>query len=162
MERVITIGTRCSRLALSQIGEIIQTMTKRYPEIKVEVVSFKTSGDRDKATPLADVERTDFFTDEIDRALLEGRIDCAIHSAKDLPAPLTNGLAVAALTASIDPDEILVSRAGLLLDGLPRGATIGTSSLRRKTQLKMFRPDLNSVDIRGNIEERLELLDARG
>ncbi|HDL64564.1 MAG TPA: hydroxymethylbilane synthase, partial [Proteobacteria bacterium] len=150
MEEVINIkiriGTRTSRLALKQGEEIIRGLKELYPEIGIAVVGFKTSGDRDKVTPLAGLERSDFFTDEIDRALLTGEVDCAVHSAKDLPDPLPEGLIVAALTMSIDRDEVLVSRSDLNLNRLPRGARIGTSSIRRKNQVHAIRPDLEVVD----------------
>ena len=155
----VKIGTRTSRLALKQVEEIIRALKGLYPEIEIAVVGFKTAGDRDKVTPLARMEKKDFFTDEIDRALLEKRIDCAVHSAKDLPDPLPEGLIVAALTSSIDRDEVLISRSGLKLNQLPRGARIGTSSIRRKEQVNAIRPDLEVVDLRGNIEERLEKLE---
>ncbi len=162
MERTLRVGTRTSPLALKQLEEVTDLLKKEFPEVEVEVVGFRTAGDRDKSTPLDRVEKEDFFTDELDRALLDGRIDCAVHSAKDLPEDLAGGLAIAALTPSIDPDEVLVSRMGWKLAELPVGARIGTSSLRRKEQLKKFRPDLRIVDIRGNIEERLERLEAGG
>lgn len=102
---------------------------------------------------------TDFFTREIDAALLRGEIDLAVHSAKDLPDQIPGGLIITAITESIEPDDVLVAKKGLKLDALPQGARIGTSSFRRKTQLETYRNDLKIVDRRGNVEERLEKLE---
>ena len=113
----------------------------------------------DKKTPISEVEGTDFFTRELDDAVLGRLADFAVHSAKDLPESLKAGLTLAALTSSIDVNDVLVSRRNLKLDELPYGAKIGASSLRRKTQLKEYRPDFRIVDIRGNIGERLGLMD---
>lgn len=130
------------------------------PAIDAEIIGIDTYGDIDKKTPIREIEGSDFFTREIDAALLEGRIDLAVHSAKDLADKLPPGLFLATVTESIDPYDVLVSRDGLTLGSLPRGARIGTSSLRRKEALEKFRPDFELVDIRGNVEERLELLAA--
>ncbi len=119
----------------------------------------KTTGDKDRRTPISNIEGSDFFTKEIDETLIIGKIDFAVHSAKDLPENLREGLVIAALTSSIDSDDVLVSKSGLTLEELPYATKIGTSSLRRKEQLKKFRNDFQIVDIRGNIEERLRLLD---
>jgi len=153
------IGTRTSSLALRQVEEILQVLRRFYPDFKAEVISIDTYGDKDKITPLSQIEGTDFFTREIDDALLKGEIDLAVHSAKDLPDTIKEGLVIAAQTKSIDPYDAIVSKNGLKLAELPQGARIGTSSFRRKTQLSRYRDDFNIVDIRGNIEERLEKLD---
>ena len=128
-------------------------------DIRYEVKTYNTSGDIDKTTPISEMEGTDFFTKEIDKMLLNGKIDLAVHSAKDLPDVIDKELVICAMTKSVDPHDVLVSKRDLKLDKLPYGAKIGTSSLRRKEQLKKFRGDLRIVDIRGNIEERLRLLD---
>lgn len=159
MERTYRVGARTSPLALRQVEEALSSLREFYPDIKTEVVGIDTYGDRDKAAPISDIEGTDFFTREIDKALLRGEIDFAVHSAKDLPDELRDGLVTPVITGSIDPFDALVSKSGLTLDKLPEGARIGTSSLRRKTQLKGYRKDFEIVDIRGNIEERLRLLD---
>jgi hydroxymethylbilane synthase len=104
------------------------------------------------------MEGTDFFTRELDEALLKGEIDFAVHSAKDLPDKLADRLVILKITPSIDPCDVLVSKGGLKLDELPHNAKIGTSSVRRKTQLKKYRDDFRIIDIRGNIGERLEKL----
>lgn len=154
------IGTRSSPLALKQTGEVLNALREFYPAIDAQIVCIDTYGDRDKSTPISDIEGSDFFTKEIDEALLRGEIDFAVHSAKDLPDSLREGLITAATTKGIDSYDVLVSKRGLRLDELPRGATIGTSSKRRKEGLKKFRPDFNVVDIRGSIGERLAKLDS--
>ncbi len=159
MGRIYRIGTRTSPLALKQVEEIVGALEEFYPAIKIEEVGIDTYGDRDKATPISQIEGSNFFTREIDEALLVGEIDFAVHSAKDLPDNLRENLVIAAITGSIDPYDVLVSKSGLKLHELPYGARIGTSSLRRKAQLKEYRNDFQIVDIRGNIEERLEKLD---
>lgn len=159
MARTFRIGTRKSRLALKQVDEILCDLRRLYLDMEFDIVTIDTYGDRDKRTPISDIEGTDFFTREIDEAILKGEIDFAVHSAKDLPDKLTGGLEIALITPSIDPYDCLVSKHGLRLDELPRGAKIGTSSLRRKTQLKKYREDFEICDIRGNIEERLGKMD---
>ena len=159
MERSYKIGTRTSSLALKQVEEVLGALKNFYPAIKASIVGIDTYGDKDKTTPVSRIEGSDFFTREIDEALLKGKIDLAVHSAKDLADDLREGLVIAAITDSIDPYDVLVSKSGLRLDELPYGARIGTSSLRRKSQLKNYRKDLQIVDIRGNIEERLRKLD---
>lgn len=169
MGKTFRVGTRKSPLALKQAEEIIKGL-KAYSghtggfscDIEFDIVAIETYGDNDKYTPISEMEGTDFFTREIDEALLEGGIDFAVHSAKDLPRNLIDGLEVAGMTRSIDPYDCLVSRFSLKLDELPYGARIGTSSQRRKIQLKKYRNDFQIVDIRGNIEERLRLLDNHG
>jgi len=169
------IGTRSSPLALKQVEEVLNALREFYPAISAQIASIDTYGDRDKNTPISDIEGSDFFTKEIEDALLRGEIDpsttlrvdgersrtidFAVHSAKDLSDTLREGLSIAAITKSIDSHDVLVSKRGLTLDKLPRGATIGTSSRRRKEGLKKYRPDFNVVDIRGNIGERLAKLD---
>jgi hydroxymethylbilane synthase len=159
MGRIYRVGTRTSPLALRQVEEILVALNKFYSAIDVDIVGIDTYGDEDKATPISQIEGTDFFTKEIDDALLIGKIDFAIHSAKDLPADLKKGLVIAAITSSIDRHDVLVSKANLTLDKLPPEAKIGTSSLRRKRQLKKYRDDFQIIDLRGNIEERLKILD---
>lgn len=159
MERIYRIGTRTSPLALRQVEEVVNSLKRFYPEFSYEIVGINTYGDKDKVTPISKMEGTDFFTREIEEALLKGEIDLAVHSAKDLPDQIPEGLIIAAITESIDPDDVLVSKKGLKLDELLRGAKVGTSSLRRKTQLKNYRKDFRIIDIRGNIEERLKTLD---
>lgn len=162
MARTFRVGTRASRLALKQVDEVMSAIKRIYPDREVDIVVMDTYGDKDKKTPISDIEGSDFFTREIDTALLRGDIDLAVHSAKDLPDRLADGLEIALTTSSIDPYDCLVSRGGSKLEGLSHAATIGTSSERRKIQLKKYRDDFQIVDIRGNIEERLERLDNGG
>ncbi len=154
--RKLRIGTRGSRLALAQVGEVVRSIGAW----DTEVITLDTTGDLDKETPIDQVEGTDFFTDRIEKALLDEEIDLAVHSAKDLPDNLPEGLKIAALTDSIDPADVLVSRGNLKLAELPAAARVGTSSRRRKEQIGKTRPDLRILDLRGNIEERLGKLDA--
>jgi len=153
------VGTRTSPLALRQVEEVLGALKRFYPSIKVEIKGIDTYGDKDKDTPISKIEGSNFFTKEIDEALLQGEIDIAIHSAKDLPENLTPGLFTVAITRSIDPFDVLVAKKNLRLSELKVGARVGTSSLRRKAQLESYRKDFQIIDIRGNIGERLRLLD---
>lgn len=155
---VFRIGTRRSPLALKQAEEVLGRLREFYPEIEAEGVVIDTYGDKDKVTPISEIEGTDFFTREIDQALLRGALDFAVHSAKDLPDEIGDGLAIAAITKPVEPYDALVSKGNLKIEELKLGAKIGTSSQRRKTQLRAFRQDFEIVDIRGNIQERLSLL----
>jgi len=158
MKKVLRVGTRTSPLALAQVREIAQALQTIAPAVELEVVSMDTAGDIDKKTPISEMEGTDFFTREIDRALLNKKIDLAIHSAKDLPDRIPDGIAIVATTRSVDPYDVLVSKNGVKLRDLPKGARVGTSSERRKNQLRAYRPDLKLVDIRGTMGERLDKL----
>lgn len=149
------VGSRRSPLALKQVEEVLHNLRGFYPEIGFDVVGIDTYGDKDRATPISEIEGMDFFTREIEAALLKGEIDFAVHSAKDLPNEIPNGLYIGAITKSIDPYDALVSKHNLHLEDLPYDAKIGASSARRKKQLKSYRSDFQIIDIRGNIEERL-------
>jgi len=157
--QVARIGGRTSALSLAQIEEAKEFLAILAPEISAEIVTFDTPGDRDKSTPLPLVLEDDFFTRDLDMALLAGEIDIAVHSAKDLPNRLHPGLRVAALTPSFAPWEALVSRSGLRLADLPRGARVGTSSKGRRQRLAELRPDLQACEVRGSVPERLAQLD---
>lgn len=159
MGKTYRIGTRTSPLALRQVDEAVAYLKKSDPDFRFEIVGIETYGDKDKYTPISKVEGSDFFTREIEDALLKGEIDFAVHSAKDLPDVIPNGLYIAAITESLDPHDALVSKSNLKLSELPNGAKIGTSSQRRKAQLGRYRKDFQILDIRGTIEERLKLLD---
>ena len=154
-QKKIRLGTRPSLLALKQTEEVVRLLGIESCEIKV----YNTSGDMNKITPISEIEGTNFFTDTIEKALLDGEIDIAVHSAKDMPDKIPYGLIIAAVTKSIDLYDALVSKKNLKLEELPEGTKIGTSSKRRKEQLKKFRNDFQIVDIRGNIEERLKKFD---
>jgi len=123
------------------------------------VRKINTPGDRDKKTSLSGVEDSDFFTRDIDEALLKAEIDMAVHSSKDLPEALLQGLKVLFETESISRFDALVSKGNHKFAELALGSRVGASSLRRKTELKRLRPDLEIVDVRGTIEERLSLVD---
>lgn len=155
MDKIIRIGTRPSLLALRQVEEIRRLL----PGVALEVVTIETSGDRDKLTPLAETEGSDFFTHEIEQALLDFCIDAAVHSAKDLEEIIPDGLVIAAITGSISPYECLVSRNNLKLDQLAFESRIGTSSKKRKEALVKYRSDFLIKGLRGTIDERLQQLD---
>lgn len=157
--RIYRIGTRTSALALKQVDEVLGYLREYCFHVNAKVVGIDTFGDKDKVTPISEMEGTDFFTREIEAALLKDEIDFAVHSAKDLPDIIPDRLCIAAVTRSIDPYDALVSKENLKLNELPFGAKIGTSSLRRKTQLKSHRNNFDITDIRGNIEKRLKILD---
>lgn len=155
MTRIIRVGTRPSRLALRQIEEIRQ----RLPGLNLRIVPIATKGDKDKHSSLLGREDSDFFTAEIEQALLKGSIDAAIHSAKDMERFPPQELMIAGITESISPFECLVSRGNFGLKELPRASVVGTSSLSRKEALLRYRPDLIVKGIRGDIDERLSQLD---
>lgn len=160
------IGCRKSKLAQLQALEIIKILKKINSKLDFDVIGIDTSGDKDKKTSIEKVEGTDFFTKEIDYALLKKEIDIAVHSAKDLPDKIMDELEVAAITKGIDGRDVIVLSNELkkivkpddIFHTLPSNTKIGTSSKRRKEQLKKFRSDIKIVDIRGTIEERLNLI----
>ncbi|MDD5670631.1 MAG: hydroxymethylbilane synthase [Candidatus Omnitrophica bacterium] len=162
MKSAIRVGTRKSPLAMVQVQEILGALKKIAPGIKTRIMALDTCGDKDKKTPISEMEGTDFFTRELDDALRNRRIDCAVHSAKDLPDVIPDGIVIAAVTAPVDPYDVLVSKGNLKLAELPNKARVGTSSERRKNQLRAYRPDLEIVDIRGTINERLVKLETEG
>jgi hydroxymethylbilane synthase len=157
VERV-RIGTRGSPLALRQAELVADGLRRAWPGLAVELVSIRTSGDRLAQAHLAQVGGKGLFVKEIEEALLERRVEAAVHSLKDLPAAVPDGLALAAFPEREDPRDVLVSRSGDGLAGLPAGARLGTSSLRRKLQLLGRRPDLAVEPLRGNVETRLRKL----
>jgi len=160
MQKKIRIGARPSNLALKQAGQAIKLLRKAYPEAAFSIRKIYTTGDRDKITPLSDVDGSDFFTREIDEALLAGEIDVGVHSSKDLPEILPEELVVAVETESISHYDALVSRGNIKFGELPADSRIGASSARRKNDIKALREDLAIIDVRGNIEERLALIDS--
>jgi len=165
MKQTIVIGSRGSKLALWQSEWVRARLGEMRPDADVRIEIFKTSGDVMLDVPLAVIGGKGVFTKELEEALLDGRIDLAVHSLKDLPTILPEGLHVAAVTEREDPRDALVLRAdadekfGTLRD-LPEGATVGTSSLRRTAQLKHLRPDVQVRDLRGNVDTRLRKLDS--
>lgn len=155
MNLPVRIATRSSLLALAQIEEIIRDLKSRGTVFEFEVLKFETAGDKDKTTPLTK-SPDDFFTDAIDRALLEAKADIAIHSAKDLPQNYHEDLKIFALTEGLDDKDAWVGRAHW--KDLPPGAKVGTSSILRQKQVLRMRPDVTIVNIRGTINERLQLV----
>ncbi|MBD3162874.1 MAG: hydroxymethylbilane synthase [Candidatus Eisenbacteria bacterium] len=154
--RTIRVGTRASRLALWQ-AEHVASLLRTRPEVsRVEVVEFRTKGDRIQHLPLSKIGGKGLFTLEIEEALHERRVDLAVHSLKDLPTILPEGLMLGAVLSREDPLDAYVSPQGIPFGDLPRGARIGTSSLRRRAQLLFHRSDLEIVDLRGNVPTRLE------
>ena len=162
MSRLIRIGTRGSALALQQTRLVVDRLNAAWPDMTVEVVEIRTMGDRIQDVPLAKIGDKGLFVKEIEEALLSGRIDWAVHSVKDLPSELPEGLSVGTLAARSDPRDVLVARQGLTLSTLPGNAAIGTSSLRRRAQLLHWRPDLSIVPLRGNVDTRLRKLETEG
>jgi hydroxymethylbilane synthase len=157
--RRIRIGTRGSRLALLQAHAVRTTLEEVLPGRPIEVEVIETEGDRVQDRPLDAMGGSGVFVKEIESALLEGRIDVAVHSMKDLTSTLPEGLAIAATTERGDPRDVLVSRAATSVASLPEGATVATGSLRRRSELLSLRPDLHVVDLRGNVPTRLEKFD---
>ena len=155
---VLRIGTRASALALWQAREVASRIAAQPGAPVVELVHIHTSGDLQTEVPLWQTRGRAFFTREIDRALLDGEVDVAVHSLKDLPTQLDAGLELAALLPRADPRDALVSRGGATLAALPAGARIGTSSLRRRAFLAHLRPDAALLELRGNVPTRIERL----
>lgn len=157
--RNIILGTRASKLALAQVEEIKRALEKLDPDLEVILKRIKTRGDILKDwMPGRGLEEKGLFVKEIEDALLDCKIDLAVHSMKDVPVELPPGLAIAAITKRVDPRDVLISRDGLLLDELPRDARIGTSSPRRKLQLVFYQKHLQIVPLRGNLDTRLRKL----
>ncbi len=155
IDTTIIIGTRGSALALAQTKAVADMLVKHNPDVRIETTVIKTKGDIILDTALSKIGDKGLFVKEIESALLEGSIDMAVHSMKDLPTESPAGLSIAAVPLREDPRDVFIGRNGLGLDELPHGATIATGSLRRKAQLLAYRPDLVVSDIRGNVETRL-------
>ncbi|HUQ30896.1 MAG TPA: hydroxymethylbilane synthase [Pyrinomonadaceae bacterium] len=165
MKTRLIIGSRGSKLALWQAGWVKARLAELRPHVEVSIEIIKTSGDVLKHAPLAVIGGKGVFTKELEESLLGGRIDIAVHSLKDLPTLLPQGLVIASITAREDARDALVLRDGLALPqpsikNLPEGAIVGTSSPRRLSQLKHLRPDVIVKELRGNVDTRLRKLDA--
>jgi hydroxymethylbilane synthase len=156
----LVIGTRGSALALTQSEWVAAAIRGAHPGLAVRLERIRTTGDRLSEGPLGPAGGKGLFVKEIEEALLEGRIDLAVHSLKDVPAELAAGLILGAFPRREDPRDVLVARTGAALDALPEGGAVGTGSLRRQAQLLNLRPDLKVVPIRGNVDTRLRKLDA--
>jgi len=159
VKREVIIGTRKSELALWQAEWVTARLRELSPEYSYKIVGISTRGDIYLDVPLAKVGGKGLFTKEMELALQRGEIDLAVHSMKDLPAELPEGLVLGAVCRRECPGDVLVSRKGNKLEDLPRGALIGTSSLRRRAQLLHYRDDLNIINLRGNINTRLRKLE---
>ena len=155
----IVIGTRSSKLALWQADYVADCLRKRYPELRVEKKLMTTKGDKILDAPLAKIGGKGLFTKELEQDMLAGGIDIAVHSLKDMPTEVPEGLVISAITERFDPGDAVVSPKYKTLENLPQGAKVGTSSLRRKAQLLHARPDLQISDLRGNVNTRLEKLE---
>ncbi|MCH9011225.1 MAG: hydroxymethylbilane synthase, partial [Chloroflexi bacterium] len=151
----LRIGTRTSPLSLAQTDEVVAQLRAAAPDLRIEVVPMNTEGDRNKIAPLLSMERG-MFVKALEVALLSNEIDLAVHSAKDLPSELPDGLTIGAITRREDPRDVIVNKWGLPLEELPEGARIGTSSPRRIAQLRAVRRDISFIPIRGNVGTRLE------
>jgi hydroxymethylbilane synthase len=158
MTERLRIGTRGSQLALRQAEMVTALLREASPEVPVEIIPIKTSGDQWKDVSLSDLGGKGLFVREIEEALLDGRIDIAVHSLKDLPAALPSGLEIIAFPPREDPSDVLLARTGTDLESLPLGARVGTSSLRRRAQLLSLRPDIQIEAIRGNLDTRISKL----
>lgn len=158
----LRIGTRGSQLAIWQANKVAELIKARYPDITVELVKIKTTGDKILDSPLAKIGDKGLFVKEIEIALADGKVDIAVHSAKDMPTDIPPGLVLAAFLKRDDPSDALISADGRKLSELRKGTVIGTSSLRRRAQLLTWRADLNFVDLRGNVDTRLRKLTEKG
>ncbi len=153
----IRIGSRGSRLALWQARWVAEQLQAAGHSVEIEII--KTSGDRWENVPLTASGTKGLFIKEIEEALLDGRIHVAVHSLKDLPSELPDGLILGAVPEREDPRDALISKEGCFFRDLPQGARVGTGSLRRQSQLRALRPDLQFVALRGNVDTRLSKLD---
>ncbi len=158
--KILKIATRQSPLALWQAEHIRARLEALHTDLKVELVTFVTQGDKILDTPLAKIGGKGLFVKELEAALLDGRADLAVHSMKDVPMALPEGLNLAVMCEREDPLDAFVSNTYNHFDELPQGAKVGTSSLRRKCQILKQRPDLEIIDLRGNVGTRLSKLDA--
>ncbi len=154
----LRIGTRGSQLALYQANWVRDELLRAHPDLVVTLVKIKTTGDKIQDAPLAKIGGKGLFVKEIEEALLRDRIDLAVHSIKDVPTEFPEGLHLAAITKREDPKDVFISKDKTLLRDLPKGAKIGTSSLRRQAQLLHFRNDFEMIPLRGNLDTRLKKL----
>lgn len=152
---LIRLATRGSALALWQARRVSDLIARAAPEAVVELVPISTSADRHQERPLREFGDKGLFVKEVEEALLDGRADAAVHSLKDVPGVLPEGLVLAATPEREDPRDVLISRFPNGLDALPEGAVVATSSLRRRGQLLRLRPDLRTADVRGNVDTRI-------
>ena len=159
MKKTLRIATRKSALALWQANHVEALLREAHPGIEIELVKIVTEGDRILDRPLSQIGGKGLFLKELERSMLNGDSDLAVHSMKDVPANMAEGLVLDAVLPRANPYDALVSRDNRLLADLPAGSNVGTSSLRRKSQLLALRPDLTVTDLRGNVDTRLRKLD---
>lgn len=157
--RKIVIGTRGSKLALWQARWVASALKELFNDLSISERIIKTTGDRILDAPLARIGGKGLFVKEIEEALLEGSIDLAVHSLKDMPAQVPEGLCIASIPAREDPSDVLISTTAENIDTLPGSARIGTSSLRRSSQLLHYRSDIEILPLRGNIDTRINKLE---
>ena len=157
--RTIIVGTRGSRLALSQTRQFVQTLAGHHPDLHVETREVRTEGDLRPKDSLQKIGGQGVFVKELETALLKSEVDLAVHSLKDVPVEMAAGLTLAAIPQRADPRDVLVTKGGATLATLPAGARVGTGSGRRAVQLRARRPDLEMVDIRGNVDTRIRKVD---
>jgi len=154
----LRIGTRGSPLALSQANWVKEKLTHAYPDLNVTLIKIKTTGDKIQDAPLTKIGGKGLFVKEIEEALIQRKIDLAVHSIKDVPTEFPKGLHLSVITKREDPRDVFISKEERLLKDLPQKAKIGTSSLRRQAQLLHFRSDFELIPLRGNLDTRLKKL----
>ena len=160
MRETVKIGTRGSKLALWQANWVQSELHKKNPDLSFEIEIIKTKGDKILDVPLAKVGGKGLFVKEIEQALLDESIDLAVHSMKDMPAEIPDGLCIGAIPLREKVNDVLISKNGLCFSDLPEKAAVGTSSLRRSSQLLNARPDIIIVPLRGNLNTRLKKLES--
>ncbi|MBO8159508.1 hydroxymethylbilane synthase [Thermosyntropha sp.] len=153
---VLRLGTRGSQLAVWQAKYAATCINEEFPGINIEIRTIRTKGDKILDVALSKIGDKGLFTKEIEKELINGNIDMAVHSMKDMPTVLEKGLVIGAVLKREEPRDVLISAKRYKFNNLPQGAVVGTSSLRRTAQLKAIRPDINVVDIRGNVETRIK------
>jgi len=160
--REVIVGSRSSDLALWQTRWVVANLERNNPDIRFNIKLIKTKGDRILDVALAKIGDQGLFTKELEIAMLDGEIDMAVHSIKDLPTAIPEGIVIAAVCERYSPADVLISSRGYSLEQLPQGARVGTSSLRRMAQLKRARPDLEFCNLRGNLPTRLTKMESDG
>lgn len=159
--KTIRIGTRSSALALWQANFISDELRRVVPEVEIQLIKINTQGDRDQRSSLTQIGGQGVFTKTIEDALLNNEIDVAVHSLKDLPSTMTGGLTLCAVPQRGPVADVFIGREIIRIEDLPQNATVASGSIRRRSQLLNWRPDLNIVDLRGNIQTRLQKLETQ-